>query len=194
MNFDELQKKWQNEEVSAPEISLDHQHKINNPLDKIRRNMKMEFWSNMFTFIIIFFLIFTIDNLKLKTYAFILTLTAVLVSAFYYLKFFSLYKEIIFQTYNTKDSLKTLMHQFELNKQYYISYYIAFVPIIVSSYIVLFEYLPSYKNHNDMVFIIMFGLTVLLGITFLYLIGKWWFNYFYGKYIIQIDKILKELL
>ena len=116
MNFDELQKKWQNEEVSAPEISLDHQHKINNPIDKIRRNMKMEFWSNMFTFIIIFFLIFTIDNLKLKTYAVILTLTAVLVSAFYYLKFFSLYKEIIFQTYNTKDSLKTLMHQFELNK------------------------------------------------------------------------------
>jgi hypothetical protein len=25
MNFDELQKQWQNEEVSAPEVSLEHQ-------------------------------------------------------------------------------------------------------------------------------------------------------------------------
>ncbi|MFN8364173.1 MAG: hypothetical protein U0T78_02405 [Cloacibacterium normanense] len=42
MNFDKLQEQWQKEEVSTPEISLEHQNKINNPLQKIRKNMKME--------------------------------------------------------------------------------------------------------------------------------------------------------
>ena len=98
----------------------------------------------------------------------------------------------IFKT-DTKDSLKTLMHQFELNKQYYVSYYIAFVPIIVCSYIILFEYLPTYQHQKDFAFILFFGFTVFFGILFLYLIGKWWFNYFYGKYINQIENILNEL-
>ena len=89
MNFDKLQEQWQKEEVSVPEVSLEHQGKLNNPLDKIRKNMKMEFWSNFITFIALFIFFFTFDNLKLKTYAIILTITALLVSVFYYLKFFS---------------------------------------------------------------------------------------------------------
>lgn len=193
MNFDELQKQWQNEDISAPEISLENQHKINNPLQKIRKNMNMEFWSNLVTFIGIFIFLFMLENVKVKTYSIILTITAMLVSAFYYLKFFTLYKEISFQNFNTKDSLKTLMHQFELNKQYYVSYYIAFVPIIVSAYIILFEYLPAYQNQKNFVFILLFALTVFFGILFLYLMGKWWFNYFYGKHIKKVENILNEL-
>lgn len=193
MNFDELQQQWQNEEVSVPEISLEHQHKINNPLDRIRKNMKMEFWSNFATFIFILVFLFTVENIKVKTYAIILTITSILVSVFYYLKFFSLYKEISFQSINTRDSLRNLMHQFELNKQYYVSYYVAFVPIIVCSYIIMFEYLPTYQHQKGFVFIILFSLTVILAILFLYLIGRWWFNYFYGKYIKQIENILIEL-
>ena len=53
MNFDKLQQQWQKEEVSAPEISLEHQHKINNPLQKIRKNMKMEIWLNIFSLILL---------------------------------------------------------------------------------------------------------------------------------------------
>ncbi len=193
MNFDELQQKWQNEEVSAPEISLDHQHKINNPLHKIRKNMKMEFWSNLITFVAIIIFLITLENVKLKTYSIILTITAMLVSGFYYMKFFLLYKEISFQNLSTKDSLKTLMHQFELNKQYYVSYYIAFVPIIVCSYIILFEYLPAYQHQKDFAFILFFSFTVFFGILFLYLMGKWWFNYFYGNHIKKVEGILNEL-
>lgn len=155
--------------------------------------MKMEFWSNFVTFILILIFLFTLENLKVKTYAVILTITSILVSVFYYIKFFSLYKEISFQSFSTKDSLGNLMHQFELNKQYYVSYYIAFVPIIVCAYIIMFEYLPTYQHQKDFVFILLFSLTVVFGILFLYLIGKWWFNYFYGKYIKQIEDILKEL-
>ena len=53
MNFDKLQEQWQKEEVSTPEISLEHQHKINNPLQKIRKNMKMEIWLNIFSLILL---------------------------------------------------------------------------------------------------------------------------------------------
>ena len=46
-------------------------------------------------------------------------------------KFFKLYKEISNPALGTLDSLKDLLHQFELNKQYYVSFYLSFVPFFV---------------------------------------------------------------
>ena len=51
MNY---KKNGRNEEVSAPEVSLEHQGKLNNPLDKIRKNMKMEFWMSIMTIVPLF--------------------------------------------------------------------------------------------------------------------------------------------
>lgn len=193
MNFNELQKQWQNEEVKVPLFSLEQQNKVNHPLTKIRKNMKMEFWSNLMTFVFILIFLFTLENVRTITYAIILTITAILVTGIYGIKFFVFYKEISGLGYNTKNALQYLMHQFELQKQHYTSYYIAFIPIIVCSYIILFEYLPFYQHQSDYIFIVFFSLTVLLGLIFLYVLGNWWFHFFYGKYIQQIEEILEEL-
>ena len=53
MDLENLKNNWKEEEVFAPEISLEHQHKINNPLQKIRKNMKMEIWLNVFSLILL---------------------------------------------------------------------------------------------------------------------------------------------
>ena len=95
MNFDELQKQWQNEEVSAPEISLDHQHKINNPLEKIRRNMKMEFWYSIVSYVLIIavFFPFIIKN-EDRFIIIFLILLGIGITAYYFAKFFKLYQII----------------------------------------------------------------------------------------------------
>lgn len=193
MDLENLKNTWQKEEISTPEISLEQQNKINNPLQKIRKNMQMEFWTNLLTFLLALIGFFWIEDLKIRTYAIILTLTAVLVSAFYYVKFYKLYQEISFQNFNTKDSLISLKHQFELNKQYYISYYVAFIPIVPSFYILIFQNMELYKNKPEFLFILVLVLTVVFGIYFLYAMGKWWFNYFYGKHIKNVENILNEL-
>ena len=107
MNFDQLHEQWRNEEVSTPEISLENQKKIHNPLEKIRKNMRMEFWSSVF--IIVFLLIFLyikIDIPKLRIYVLTLVSVMVFVSAFYFKKFFMLYKDLLNNSLNTMDTLK----------------------------------------------------------------------------------------
>ena len=194
MNFDQLHEQWRNEEVSTPEISLENQKKIHNPLEKIRKNMRMEFWSSVF--IIVFLLIFLyikIDIPKLRIYVLTLVSVMVFVSAFYFKKFFMLYKDLLNNSLNTMDTLKDLMHQFELNKQYYLGYCLAFVPFLVCEVILIYEFSNRIGiTYNDF-FGISFILFVLLTLFLLYAVGTWWFERYYGKYIKQIDKIIKEL-
>lgn len=195
MELDQLKNIWDKEDVSqTPEISTEKQREIHQPLEKIRKNMRMEFWSSLMAFVlIVLYFIFSVDDFKLRSYGIILTISAVIVTAFYYYQFFLLYKELADQEFTTREMLKDLKTQFDLNKQYYISYYIAFVPIIVASYILIFQSTSSYEKYSELVFITILSLTVIAGLTSLYFVGKWWFKKYYGKYIKQIEVLIHDL-
>ncbi len=195
MELDQLKNIWDKEDVSqTPEISTEKQREIHQPLEKIRKNMRMEFWSSLMAFVlIVLYFIFSVDDFKLRSYGIILTFSAVIVTAFYYYQFFLLYKELADQEFTTREMLKDLKTQFDLNKQYYISYYIAFVPIIVASYILIFQSTSSYEKYSELVFITILSLTVIAGLTSLYFVGKWWFKKYYGKYIKQIEVLIHDL-
>ena len=195
MELDQLKNIWDKEDVSqTPEISTEKQREIHQPLEKIRKNMRMEFWSSLMAFVlIVLYFIFSVDDFKLRSYGIILTFSAVIVTVFYYYQFFLLYKELTDQEFTTLEMLKDLKTQFDLNKQYYISYYIAFVPIIVASYILIFQSTSSYEKYSELVFITILSLTVIAGLTSLYFVGKWWFKKYYGKYIKQIEVLIHDL-
>lgn len=195
MELDQLKNIWDQEEVSqTPEISTEQQKEIHLPLEKIRGNMRMEFWSSLIAIIVILvYLIFGVEDYKLKLYGIIMTMSAIIVTAFYYYKFFLLYREIGDQKFTTYEMLKDLKIQFDLNQQYYTSYYIAFVPIIVASYILIFDNQNAYEKYSNVMFIFILLITVVAGLGSLYLIGKWWFNKYYGKYIKQIEVLIYDL-
>ena len=194
MNFDKLQEQWQKEEVSTPEISLEHQHKINNPLQKIRKNMKMEFWMSVMTIIpLLFWAIFSIENLKVKLYVSMLIISMVLVSLFYFKIFYKTYQSILNTTTNTLDSLKDLLFQLKLYEQYYVSYYLSFVPFLVCELIIIYEFTQVFKMISP--FLLVFNFIMILGFSLLllYFFGKFWFNEFYGKYINQVSELIAEI-
>ena len=194
MNFDELQKQWQNEEVSAPEVSLEHQGKLNNPLDKIRKNMKMEFWMSIMTIVPLFLgALFLIENPKAKLYVCMLIISMVLVTLFYFKVFYKTYQSILNNTTNTLDSLKDLRFQLKLYEQYYISYYLSFVPFLVCELIIIYEFTQVFKMISP--FLLVFNFIMILGFSLLllYFFGKFWFNEFYGKYINQVSELIAEI-
>ena len=90
MELDQLKNIWDKEDVSqTPEISTEKQREIHQPLEKIRKNMRMEFWSSLMAFVlIVLYFIFSVDDFKLRSYGIILTISAVIVTAFYYYQFF----------------------------------------------------------------------------------------------------------
>ena len=195
MNIDELKNIWDNDEGhNMPEVSLEQRKSLNLPLEKIRRNMRWEFWS---TVILLAFVLVAIWGIQMpfrfRLYLEILVAAMTVVTFFFYSKFFKLYKEITNPELETLTSLKDLLTQFNLNKQYYLSFYISFVPFLVGEMIIVIESIPKSRDLPDLALAIYFVGSILAGLLFLWLLGKFWFQYYYGKYIDKVEKLVEEL-
>lgn len=196
MEFDNLKNAWQNETLdSTPEISFEKQKEIHLPLEKIRKNMRIEFYSTIFFLAFAFVFIWSLGYMpfRFKFYLTILTSSMVLVTSFFFYQFFMLYKEISNLSVKTVDSLKDIMFQFQLNKQYYISFYLSFVPFIVCELMIVFNYTPFYDQLSNLKFALIFVSLVLFTLVLLYVIGKWWFQRFYGKHIQKIAQQVEDI-
>lgn len=195
MDLDHIKSLWNKEDVSdTPEISAERQRQIHNPLERIRRNMRYEFWSTaiLMPFVLIGIWFFPLP-FRFILYIEILVISMALVTGFFFNKFFKLYKEISNPTLGTYDSLKDLLHQFELNKQYYLSFYLSFVPFYVCEMIIIIESIPHTHHYTNSYLTFVFLASVLFGLCMLYFIGNWWFKHFYGKYIDRIRKLVEEM-
>jgi len=196
MNIDELKNTWNQDDSfeETPEISMEQKNKINLPLEKIRSNMRMEFWSTIGIFVFAFAIIALSQGpFKFKFYMTILIASMVFVTFFFFSQFFKLYKNMSSPMMKTYDSLKDLLHQFQLNKQYYLSFYLCFVPFLVCEIIIVLEFIPRPVplSHLKIASILIGSLLIVMPLLFV--IGKWWFNRFYGKFIRQIEILVNEL-
>ena len=195
MEFDHLKSLWNKEDVSeTPEISKEKQRQIHHPLERIRRNMRYEFWSTIIMLPIILVVIWFFPlPFRFTLYIEILVISMAIVTAFFFTKFFKLYKEISNPALGTLDALKDLLHQFELNKQYYVSFYLSFVPFFVCEMIIVLEFIPQTHDYSNTVLAMVFIGSVAFGLTMVYFIGMAWFKHFYGKYIRKIEILVAEM-
>ncbi|MCD9853254.1 hypothetical protein LUD75_00945 [Epilithonimonas sp. JDS] len=195
MELDNLKSLWNKEDVSeTPEISPEKQKQLHHPLERIRKNMRYEFWSTVVLMPIILMIVwFSPLPFRFNLYLEILVLSMTLVTGFFFNKFFKLYKEISNPALGTLDSLKDLLHQFELNKQYYVSFYLSFVPFFVCEMIIVLESIPQTHNYSNAMLAMVFLGSVAFGLTMVYFIGTAWFKYFYGKYIKKIEVLVEEM-
>lgn len=195
MNIDDLKETWNKENLeTTPEISTNQRKSLNLPLGKMRKNMRIEFWSTIGIFVFAFGLMAVSPApFKFNFYINLLVISMMFVTAFFFSKFFKLYKEMGNPSLNTYDGLKDLLHQLELNKQYYLSFYIAFVPFLVCEMIIVLEFIPRpIPLTNIQIACISIG-SLVVGIFTLYYFGKWWFKIFYGKYIDKIKALVTDL-
>lgn len=195
MDLDNLKSLWNKEDVSeTPEISKEKQRQIHHPLERIRRNMRYEFWSTIIMLPIILVVIWFFPlPFRFTLYIEILVMSMAIVTAFFFTKFFKLYKEISNPALGTLDALKDLLHQFELNKQYYVSFYLSFVPFFVCEMIIVLEFIPQTHDYSNTVLAMVFIGSVAFGLTMVYFIGMAWFKHFYGKYIRKIEILVEEM-
>ena len=195
MELDHLKSLWKNEDVSeTPEISPEKQRQLHHPLERIRKNMRYEFWSTVILMPIILIIIWFFPlPFRFNLYIEILVISMTLVTAFFFNKFFKLYKEISNPALGTLDSLKDLLHQFDLNKQYYVSFYLSFIPFFVCEMIIVLESMPQTHHYSNAMLAIVFLGSVAFGLTMVYCIGFVWFKHFYGKYIKKIEVLVEEM-
>ncbi|MFC7348307.1 hypothetical protein ACFQO9_16430 [Chryseobacterium zhengzhouense] len=197
MNIDELKNAW-NDDVSdeTPQISTEQSQKINLPLEKIRKNMRMEFWSTvgvlLFGFAVVWIPV-PEAPFKFKFYLTVLLFSMVIVVSFFFSKFFKLYRDISNPMMKTYESLQDLMFQFKLNEQYYLSFMLSFVPFLVCELIIVIEFIPHRVPLSDLKIATTIISSLAIGLFGLFLLAKYWYKSFYGKYVRKIEQLLSEL-
>ncbi|AZA76966.1 hypothetical protein EG347_05310 [Chryseobacterium sp. G0186] len=194
MNIDELKNTW-NEDIAdkTPEISIEQKNKINLPLEKVRKNMRAEFWWIIAIFVFVFLVCSVCQPFKLQLYITVLVASMLIVTIFFFSKFFKLYNDISNTELNTYESLKDLVNQLNLNKQYYLSYYISFAPFLVCEILIVLEFIPWPTPPGETKIALILISSVIGGLFLLFLVGRFWFHRYYGRYIKHIEGLLEEL-
>ncbi len=191
MNLDELKETWDSDTVEEiPEVSLSEQNKINHPLALIRKNMRMEFWTSLISIILVTLVcLFDIEDKRLLTYVMSLIVMGIFIIGYYSFKFRQFYKEIEKPNYSTFQSLLELNYKLKYYTDLYVSYYIAAAPIVFCEILLYYQFGNSFPRFP----IWSFVLTLSISLGFTYLLGKWWFNNYYGKHIAKVADLLEEI-
>lgn len=198
MEIDQFKNLWKEDQPDQlPEINLESKKLLSTPLQRIRKNMKMEFLSSIFIFpLVVWLLVNYISQPIILFYALMLLGVSLIVIGYYYLKFYKLYRQIDHLDWNTFHNLLRLKYDLMLNVQMYKSYYLTFIPILLCELILVFQNFQYQKlifNQHPEVLIINFVYWFLMAALSLYFTGKAWLYYFYDKYIIQISEYIDAL-
>ncbi|KYP14148.1 hypothetical protein [Flavihumibacter sp. CACIAM 22H1] len=200
MNLEELQEAWKKEgEGSQPlKTSLETLKRAHQPIDKIRFNMKKELFFQSFAIILMGFwpIQFKFNQQFSMAYYGIYSLLVV-VSIYYFYRFYGFFKTMHNYSGNSKDSLYELYYEIRLNMEAYKSFSFLLVPFaMIAALLIVFNARllkqPQQPLLTDADWIVL--PIVLVGMTlFVIWATTWWVDHFYGKHARQIRQLLDEL-
>jgi hypothetical protein len=201
MNFNEFQDAWKNDEGNQEALSFRYEtvKKANQPIDSIRRNMKNELYYQLGGILIIALLplFYKIPGMGLITYYALFTLLLI-ISFYYFSRFYQLFKKMHNYNLNVKDNLYELYYETRLHIEMYKSFSFLLLPFIIfiTGIIIYAERLQKINSGlegwdgSEVVFFLTYAIIITL---IMVLVTNWWVNRFYGKYAKRIRKILDEL-
>lgn len=201
MDFDEIQNAWNNDKPNNIVVpnNLEKIQSANTPLDKIKKNLKTEFYYQVLSIIFIG-TVPLIANLPPKWAFFYYLLFSLFtaVSVYYLLKLYFFYKRLNNTTLTTKDSLYETYFDIRLNMELYKTFGFALTPFLVlyllGFYYYSFSKIPRFFDHefsNGQ--LIGFFLVVVFAVLFMGISLEWWVHKFYGKFAKEIKKVIDEL-
>lgn len=201
MNFNDFQDAWKNDEGHQEALSLRSEtvRKANQPIDSIRRNMKNELYYQLggILFIALLPLFYKIPGMSLIIYYALFTLLLI-ISMYYFSRFYQLFKKMHNYNLNVKDNLYELYYETRLHIEMYKSFSFLLLPFIIfiTGIIIYAERLQKINSGgegwdgSEVVFFLPYAIIITL---IMVLVTNWWVNRFYGKYAKRIRKILDEL-
>jgi hypothetical protein len=204
MNIDDLKDAWKNDEssfVHSP-ISQAMQGKTLSAVNRIRKNMKIEFIATLFSYLIfIWFLFFRHTDAFLFNITSLLFFTMVILNTYYFFKFYVFYRSISSYNSSLKNSITKVAYELELNLEIYKAYNFCITPIaiMVAIGILCGKHASNYVSqgltgsHNVVAhLLIMFGI-LLLSFLGTYILISLHIKLKYGKYLEELKLIINDL-
>ncbi|UKJ07362.1 hypothetical protein [Solitalea lacus] len=208
MNFDDLKAAWNNESdnnINIPQ-NLESLKEAQSPVDKVKKNLRMEFWLNIVFLVIFIALPFFYNRLTPMSTVlyYTLLLTMLMPMSYYLVNFYKFYGRINHLSINTKDSLNEvyfeLKHFIEIYKvmQHFISPTCLLLGLIMGlghkTGKVLDKIADATITQHDgiiLITILIVSFSTLMTLFFIYV--KWYINCLYGKHLKELENIREEL-
>lgn len=201
MDFNELQSAWNNDNPKGVRLpdTLEKLQSANTPLDKIKKNLKNEFYYQVISIVLMGFaplLHGFPEKAMVPFYLLYAIFTAVCI--YYLVKLYIFYKRLSKTSLNTKDSLYETYFDIRINMELYKTFGFALTPFMVLFMVGLIFYQSpdasrAFSGEISNPVLIAILCVVAFSILFMGLALEWWVRYFYGKYAQEIRKILDEL-
>lgn len=202
MNFDELKKEWDEQIIDEKELNpqLDKMEEAHLPIDNIRRKMKKEFYVQLGSMILVFFLpkIFNFNEKETFVFIFFYGLAAAF-TFYYFYKFFKFYKHSYNLTYNSTRNLTWFYYELKMNIELYkaFTYILIFITISAlfvftsivngNNFLSFFTFHPEDTKHSWALINFIIYILIALVITEVYP------TIVYGRPLKQVKKVLDEL-
>jgi hypothetical protein len=203
MNIDDLKDTWKNDDAEFNHSSFDTalQRKTSSAISKVRSNMRNEFIAALFSYIILFWFLFSTPKAPLFLNLTSITLfTLVILNCFYYLKFYSFYRATGSYSQNIKEGINKIVYELELNTELYKTYNICITPltIVVALGIIwdgkasglIYQLLTTHITFINMLVII---LVLLISFIAAYFFINRHIKYNYQKYLEELKLVLKQV-
>lgn len=201
MDFNDMQNAWKNENTDNVIVptNLERIQSANTPLDKIKKNLKMELITQVLAVVGIGFMPLLYDFPKtLFSPFYILYGIFVAVCIYYLAKLFLFYKRLNAVSLNTKDSLYETYFDIRLNMELYKTFGFALTPFLVVFLVGLL-----YDQLGNKVAIDILNLTnsqiigtvvsLIVSVLLMGVMLEVWVHFFYGKYAKEIKKLIDQL-
>lgn len=194
MNFDDLKKSWQEQNIEdSVSVSNDLGTQVSRlPLEKVRKNVKSELWVQVLSVILV---AFTPQLLKLsesRIGGFYLFYTLfVLICGYYLFKMYVFYKRSASLNLNSKDSVYESYYSLKLYIQLYENFSYSLIPFCI---LLLLAVTSSSTLDSilvgDKTSLIKLGVASVLMLVFIYVLVRIWIKKLYGQYLTQIENTL----
>ena len=191
MNFDELQKQWDNQSSEDVKINpdLELNQKANTIIDKVRKTLKKDF----------FFQLTSFPVLLIYPYLFGLNTPLIWFIILCYIIIMILPLKNLIKFYNSSyrleyNSLKNI-NWFYYNYKFSIEIFKLYTNV-VAVLVIMFIGIAFYEQYSekDLKFILIFSIIFIpTYIIFCIWMLKWWINKLYKKPLLELENILNQL-
>lgn len=194
MNFDELQKQWDNQSSEDVKIESDLQIKkeANTVIDNVRKVMKKDFFFQLTSFPLLFVFPFIEGyNTNLVWWLIVCISTIMIVPLFYIYKF---YEKSYKLEYNSLKNLNWFYYSYKSSINIFSLYtYTMCILMIMFVGVLFIEHKSFFKfSHSYLFYVYIIG-TLIVYVAFCVCILKWWINTLYKKPLIELENILNQL-
>jgi len=206
MNIDELKDAWNKDDSGDMRLHLDKAkwNKTTSAVQRLRKNMKMEFISLLVCYVLIFAVLFwNVRSPLFFNITLVMLFCLLVINAFYFFRFYIFYRSMGRYDLSIINSISKITYELELNTEIYKTFNFSAIPLSVLTSITLIASKVRFDDLNNIILthngMLSFNMmlyvfvTIVVSFVITYICMNFYVRTSYGKYLADLKQVMNDL-